>query len=102
MADMEIGVTERLNGFEEEVDELLEQLRQRYFWLHLVVDFTAGFCFVVGSAFFFYKSLVYAGTWLFLIGSIMFAAKPTVRLTHQLHRNRVRSGDGRSAARSAS
>lgn len=99
---MEIGVTERLNGFEEEVDELLELLRQRYFWLHLVVDFIAGFCFVVGSAFFFYKSLVYAGTWLFLIGSIMFAAKPTVRLTHQLHSNRVRSGRQRSTARRAS
>lgn len=80
---------ERLNGFEEEAEEVLEALRRRYFWVHLLVDFCAGFCFVVGSAFFFYPSLIYAGTWLFFVGSIMFAAKPTVRLVHQIHSSRV-------------
>jgi hypothetical protein len=82
-------MTERLNGFDEEVDEILEALRKRYFWIHLIADFLAGFCFVFGSLFFFYQSLIYAGTWLFLVGSILFASKPTIRLAHQLHRNRL-------------
>lgn len=82
-------MTERLNGFEDEVDEIFERLRQRYFWIHLVADFLAGFSFVAGSVLFFFPSLVYAGTWLFLIGSILFAAKPTIRLAHQLHRSRI-------------
>lgn len=80
---------ERLDGFESEVDEIRERLRRTYFWIHLVVDFIAGFCFVVGSVLFLYPWLVRTGTWLFIVGSIMFAAKPTVRLVHQIHRARV-------------
>jgi hypothetical protein len=38
----------------------------------------------VGSVFFFDESLKTAGTWLFLFGSILFAAKPTLRLVRDL------------------
>ncbi|KUP93323.1 YrhK family protein [Tritonibacter horizontis] len=48
------------------------------------VDFGAALCFVLGSVFFFFDSLMTAGTWLFLIGSILFAAKPTIRLTRDI------------------
>ncbi|WP_321365140.1 YrhK family protein [uncultured Celeribacter sp.] len=51
---------------------------------HTLVDFGAAFCFIIGSVFFFYDSLVRAGTWFFLIGSILFAAKPTLRLMREI------------------
>jgi hypothetical protein len=93
----ESGVTERLNGFQRELEDALEAVRRRYFWIHLTVDFLAGISFVVGSVFFFYPSLVYAGTWLFLVGSILFAAKPSVRLAHELKRGRVSKSMKQSA-----
>lgn len=82
-------MTEAILGFERHLHPELERLRQAYFWAHLMADFGCGVCFVLGSAFFFYDSLYNAATWLFLIGSILFAAKPTVRLTHELHRRRL-------------
>lgn len=51
---------------------------------HTLADFGAAFCFIIGSVFFFYESLMRAGTWLFLIGSILFAAKPTLRLAREI------------------
>ena len=52
---------------------------------YTIVDFTAAILFVIGSVMFFYESLQTAGTWLFLIGSICFAAKPTIRLVRDIH-----------------
>ena len=51
---------------------------------HTCVDFGAAFFFIVGSVFFFYESLMTAGTWMFLIGSILFAVKPTLRLAREI------------------
>lgn len=51
---------------------------------HTMVDFGAAVCFVVGSVFFFWKSTELAATWLFLVGSILFAAKPTLRLAREV------------------
>ena len=51
---------------------------------HTIADFGAAFCFIIGSVFFVYDSLVRAGTWFFLIGSILFAAKPTLRLMREI------------------
>ncbi|KFE35961.1 YrhK family protein [Thioclava atlantica] len=51
---------------------------------YTVVDFGAAFCFVIGSILFFYDSLATAATWLFLIGSVLFAAKPSIRLWREL------------------
>jgi len=65
-----------------------------YECLYTLVDFSAGALFVTGSIFFFYPSLVYAGTWMFLIGSILFAARPTVRLLRELHLARVSTTPG--------
>lgn len=52
--------------------------------IYTAVDFGAAVCFVVGSVLFFYDSLQHAGTWLFLIGSILFAAKPVIRLWREI------------------
>lgn len=82
-------MTETVQGFERHTHPRLERIRQIYFWAHLIVDFAAGMCFVVGSALFFSEETKNTATWLFLVGSILFAAKPTIRLGHELHRNRV-------------
>ncbi len=58
---------------------------------YTMVDFTAGMMFVVGSVMFFFESLMTAGTWLFLIGSICFAMKPVIRLWREI--KLLRMGD---------
>ncbi len=50
-----------------------------------VVDFMAAFLFVIGSVMFFRSSLENLGVWMFLVGSLCFALKPTIRLTRELH-----------------
>lgn len=64
-------------------------VRARYAWMHLLVDFAAAFLFVVGSALFFYPSQEKAATWCFLVGSMFFAFKPTIRLVSRLHQTRI-------------
>lgn len=53
--------------------------------LYTFVDFLAAFLFIVGSILFFDEATVEFGTWLFLIGSICFALKPTIRLIREAH-----------------
>jgi hypothetical protein len=73
--------------FRHENRERSHETRKVYAAFELVytcVDFGAAFCFIVGSVFFFYDSLMTAGTWLFLIGSVLFAVKPTLRLIREI------------------
>lgn len=51
---------------------------------YTAIDFTAALCFVVGSVMFFFEDWQTTGTWLFLIGSICFALKPTLRPVREL------------------
>ncbi len=60
------------------------EIVREYELYRTIVEFLAALTFVLGSILFFYESLVYAGTWLFLIGSILFAVRPTVRLLLEL------------------
>ncbi|MGI8712086.1 MAG: YrhK family protein [Solirubrobacteraceae bacterium] len=57
----------------------------RYQVVRTAVDFGAAVCFVIGSAFFFFTSTTTAADWLFLIGSILFALKPTIDMTRSAH-----------------
>ena len=62
--------------------------RHRRIWaayelVYTLVDFGAATCFVIGSVLFFYQSLQTAGTWFFLVGSVLFAAKPSLRLARE-------------------
>jgi uncharacterized membrane protein YhfC len=50
-----------------------------------LVDVLAALCFVVGSWLFFYKSWETVATWLFLVGSVFFALKPTIRIAREIH-----------------
>lgn len=61
----------------------------RYEILYTAVDFGAALCFVVGSVMFFSEAWQVPGTWLFLLGSILFAAKPTLRLLREIHLYRM-------------
>ncbi|WP_303856052.1 YrhK family protein [Salinicola salarius] len=68
-------------------DELV--IRQRYEVVSIVNDILIGVWFVIGSIFFFYDSLAYAGTWLFVIGSIEMLIRPVIRLLRRLHLQRM-------------
>ncbi len=52
---------------------------------YTTVDLMAALLFVVGSVMFFYQSWVNAGTWCFLVGSVLFGVKPTLRFVRELH-----------------
>ena len=78
--------------------------RHREIWAayeiaYTAVDFGASFSFVAGSILFFYEDLQTAGTWLFLIGSILFAGKPTIRFAREL--KYAAMGDYRDVAKRA-
>lgn len=49
-----------------------------------MVDFGAALCFVVGSIMFFSDAWLFVGTWFFLVGSVLFAVKPTLRLWQEI------------------
>ncbi len=54
-----------------------------YELLFTIVDFSAAFLFIIGSILFFNEDTTYAGTWLFLVGSIFFGLKPCIRLVRE-------------------
>jgi len=60
------------------------ELVRKYELYRTVVEFLAALTFIVGSIFFFYPKLVFTGTWLFLIGSFLFAVRPSIRLLLEL------------------
>lgn len=51
---------------------------------HTVVDFLAAFSFLAGSVLFFWPAYETPAIWLFVIGSVFFALKPTLKLTREL------------------
>jgi hypothetical protein len=63
----------------------MDRVHSRYQTTFLLVDFAAALLFVVGSVLFFYPERQTSATWCFLIGSIFFAFKPTLRLARFLH-----------------
>lgn len=87
------------------LDPVLNDLTPRHleiFWRYQVVrtgvDFGAATCFVIGSAFFFYEAMSLPADWLFLIGSVLFAVKPTIDMVRSVHLARMpANGTDRSA-----
>ena len=51
---------------------------------YTVVDLTAALCFVAGSILFFWPETQNSATCLFVVGSVCFALKPTIRLMREL------------------
>ncbi|WMS41044.1 YrhK family protein [Acuticoccus sp. MNP-M23] len=66
---------------------------------YTLAEFSAATAFIAGSVLFFYPDLETAGTWMFLIGSVLFALKPTLRLVKELVM--VSGGDLTEVARRA-
>jgi len=51
---------------------------------HTAVDFLAALCFLVGSILFLFPAFETPAVWLFILGSVFFMAKPTLRLVREL------------------
>lgn len=66
-------------------------IQQRYEWLHIINDLMLGLWFVVGSIMFFYGTLVYWGTWLFLAGSTQMLIGPVIRIAHKIHMKKFKN-----------
>jgi hypothetical protein len=82
------------------LDPVLNDLTPKHielYWHYQVVrtavDFGAVACFVVGSAFFFFASTTRAADWLFLVGSLFFALKPTIDMVRSAHLRRLPGQD---------
>ena len=52
--------------------------------VYTAVDFMAALMFLIGSVMFLSDNWQTFGTWLFIIGSVLFATKPTLRLVREL------------------
>jgi hypothetical protein len=64
-------------------------LSQRYEAASIANDVLIGIWFIVGSIFFFFASMMTAGTVLFLIGSIQMTIRPAIRLARRFHLQRI-------------
>lgn len=61
------------------------QVYSFYERLYTTIDMLAGLAFVIGSLCYFNPNLTDTGTWLFLIGSLLFLARPLVRFLREFH-----------------
>lgn len=65
------------------------QVYSAYEIAYTTVDWLAAVLFAIGSIMFLYDDLMHAGTWLFIIGSVFFALRPSIRLGRELHLARL-------------
>ncbi|WP_255437482.1 YrhK family protein [Thalassobacillus sp. CUG 92003] len=56
-----------------------------YHVLYTINDFLLGLWFFIGSIFFYFDSLKTWGVTLFVLASLQFVIKPTIRLVHEFH-----------------
>ena len=73
-------------------DELVVQ--QRYETLSILNDILLGSTFLVGSFLFLSDRTATAGTWLFILGSLLMLVRPIIRLARRVHLGRT-GGHGR-------
>ncbi len=64
-------------------------IRKRYEALSIANDVLIGLWFLVGSFMFFSETLQFAGTVLFVIGSLEMLMRPVIRLARHVHLQRV-------------
>lgn len=55
-----------------------------YELLHTMADFIAAFSFLVGSILFLWQATETAAIWLFIVGSVFFCLKPTLKLIREV------------------
>lgn len=64
-------------------------LRARYETASIVNDILIAVWFIAGSILFFNPATATAGTWMFLLGSIELAIRPSIRLLRHVHLRRL-------------
>lgn len=77
--------------FDPLTEPLTESRRHQYAALSgaiTLANFLAAAMFVIGSILFFEPETTEAGTWMFLIGSILFAIAPTLALVREINARR--------------
>ncbi|MCK1794857.1 YrhK family protein [Streptomyces sp. XM4193] len=67
-------------------------IAQRYAVASIANDVLIAVWFIIGSLLFFGPDTVTAGTWCFLAGSVELLIRPLLRLSRQLHLQRLRGG----------
>lgn len=75
------------------------RVRGIYETLSITNDFLAGVLFLVGSVLFFQESTMTTATWLFVLGSVLFVARPMIRLTRRFHLGRISARPPSESAR---
>ena len=65
-------------------------VRRRYEVASIVNDVLVALWFLVGSILFFSPETTYAGTWLFVLGSVELMIRPLLRLGRRVHLKRIR------------
>ncbi|HKK05480.1 MAG: YrhK family protein [Gammaproteobacteria bacterium] len=70
-------------------DEIV--IRRRYETASIANDFLIALWFLVGSVMFLYPSWEQDGVWLFILGSVQFLIRPTIRLASHIHLKRIPS-----------
>lgn len=66
-------------------------LRHRYETASIINDILIAAWFIAGSIMFFQPSMSTRGTWMFLLGSIELAIRPSIRLIRHVHLRRIRA-----------
>ncbi|QQK81239.1 YrhK family protein [Salicibibacter cibi] len=78
----------------EELDLHLKHAQQRitafYKFLYQINDLLLGLVFLTGSFLFFNDDTMFAGTVLFVIGSLQMLIRPIVSIVHDIHIKKVR------------
>jgi hypothetical protein len=64
-------------------------IRRRYETLSIVNDILIALWFIVGSVLFLSTETANVGTWLFIAGSVELLIRPAIRLTRNLHLQRL-------------
>ncbi|HER35352.1 MAG: YrhK family protein [Halothiobacillaceae bacterium] len=67
-------------------------IHNRYETAVLVNDFLIGLWFTLGSVAFLFPAYEAAGAWIFLIASVQYLVRPTIRLTRKIHMQRLQQG----------
>ena len=73
--------------FRHENRQKTEEARRLYATFEIIytmVDFAAAMSFLIGSILFFWPAFETPAIWLFVVGSVLFATKPTLRLVREL------------------
>lgn len=68
-------------------------IRKRYEVASIVNDILIAVWFTIGSVFFFFESLTFAGTVLFVMGSIQLLIRPVIRLRRLVHLRKIGSAE---------